>query len=644
MLLFSAAIMFAYPALPEEPEPKTLEPLVVTPTKTPTPLSQTGSSVTVIDQVEIEQKQAADVIQILREQPGFSLIQTGSRGGTTSIFTRGGNSNMNLILIDGMKVNQGGGAFDFSDLSTSGIGRVEIVRGPQSALYGADALTSVIQLFTPRGQGPFSLWAGAGAGNYDTNEQRTGFSWGNKLAGVFFEFDRIETSGILNINNDFRNYTAALRLDFAPLNDLDFTITGRHNQSRFEFPTEGAGDRFQAVLDPRQFNENERFVGTLGARYRQTMWLEHHLKGGVNLYYNNFEDPNDVPPDFPGPDSRTKSDEHRYLVDYHAVLSAPAVFQVVPLLTVGASYERQTFFQRSFPVTRPDTSVDRENHAGYGQLQLGWLGRVFLTGGVRYDSSTAFGQKVNPRVSAAVILPVTQTRLRGAWGTGIKEPSFFDEFGGFGIPGNPNIKAEKSESWEVGMDQPLFERLLEVGVTYFHNNFEDLIAGVPPTFVSRNIREAQSEGVELVLVMRPVKGWSARANYTYLETEVIDNGGVLTAEFVKGQPLLRRPRHSGGLSVAYEHDRFTATATLFVKGDSVDIQFDPATFTTSRVKLQGYEKLDLSLAYVLIRNVAGLKEIIWKTRMQNVLDQKYEEGFGFSTARFSFLTGFEARY
>src|SRR3989449_7856767 len=123
-------------------EPSTpMDPVVVTATKTETPVGQTGSSVSVLTREQIEQRQATDVLQMLREQPGFSLIQSGSRGGTTSIFTRGGNSDMNLVLVDGMKVNQGGGTFDFANITTVGIGRVEIVRGPQSALYGADAMT-----------------------------------------------------------------------------------------------------------------------------------------------------------------------------------------------------------------------------------------------------------------------------------------------------------------------------------------------------------------------------------------------------------------------------------------------------------------------------------------------------------------------
>ncbi len=630
----------------EQEKAPQLEEVVVTATKTETPVAETGSSVTVIKREEIERRQASDVLQILREQPGFSLIQTGSRGGTTSIFARGGNSDMNLVLIDGMKVNQGGGFFDFSDITTAGIGRVEIVRGPQSALYGADAMTSVIQFFTPRGEGPFSAWGFAGGGNYGTHEERTGFSWGNRLGGVFFEFANVETSGILKINNDYRNRTGALRLDLNPTPDLDFTVTGRFTSSRFEFPTEDAGDRFD-ILDPHQFGENERFVGTFSTRFRQTPWLEHRLKVGVNFENRNFVDPKDnIPGDafLPPGGTRTLDKEERILADYSAAVSVPKVWDLTPLMVIGGSYEHQTFLEQSRPPgVPPHTHVERETKSAYGQLQLGWKEHVFLTAGGRYDDSTVFGQEFTPRVALAVVAPVTLTRVRGAWGTGIKEPSFFAQFGGFGIPGNPNIKAEKSESWEVGVDQPLVGRLLEVGVTYFENRFRDLIAFVSFTEGSKNIQAVRTDGVELVMTLKPIKGWTASGTYTFLETNVTDDGGIGGQNtFPKGQPLLRRPRHSGSVSMGYTGNRLSVAAALFVKGDSVDRDFSRPG--SPRVTLPGYEKLDLSFAYTLFKDVAGLREVTWKTRLQNLLNERYEEVFGFSTARFSALTGIEVRY
>src|SRR5262245_37357732 len=251
-----------------------LDPVVVSATRTPTPVGETGSSVSVIDQPEIQARQMTDMLEILRDVPGLTVIQTGSRGGNTNIFTRGGNSNMNQVLIDGMKINDAGGAFDFATLTTVGIGRAEIVRGPQSALYGPDAMTGVLQFFTPRGEGPFSVWGSVKGGNYSTDEERIGASWGQRLGGAFFEFGRVHSGGILDVNDGYTNYTAALRLDLEPIPDLAFTLTGRYINSTFHFPTEN-GDLVDPFPDPHQFVDSDRFVGTFGVRYRQASWIEH---------------------------------------------------------------------------------------------------------------------------------------------------------------------------------------------------------------------------------------------------------------------------------------------------------------------------------------------------------------------------------
>ena len=639
------------PTTTTPPAPTTtapLDPVVVTATKTETPVGQTGASVSVITREQIEQRQMTDVLQILRDQPGLSLSQTGSRGGTTSVFIRGGNNNMNLVLFDGMKVNLGGGGFDFGNITTVGVGRVEIVRGPQSALYGADAMTGVIQFFTPRGEGPFSAWVSAEGGNYATHEERAGVSWGNKYAGVFFEYGHVSTQGILPVNNDADNDTLALRLDLSPIPELDFTFTGRYVASHLEVPTEGAGDRFD-TLDPHQFENVDRLILTLGGRYRQTSWLEHRVKLGASFISDRFVDPMDlgVPTDAFSPPEGTKttSKETRYFADYNIALTPPKFWQITPVFVLGGSYEYQDFRQRLHPVGVPNRTDEwRDTKSFYLQGQLGWMDRVFLNAGGRYDDATSYGTKLTPRVAGAAVAPVTNTRVRGAWGTGIKEPSFFEEFGGFGIPGNPDIKAERSESWEAGVDQPFWGDKVQLSATYFENRFKDMIAFVSVTQGSTNIQAAKSSGVEAVLVVRPFPGWSATANYTYLRTEVTNDGGITgQVNFLNGQPLLRRPKHSGSVSIGYAGDRVRAAGTLYVKGESEDVDFSGG-FPGVRKTLPGYDKLDLSCAIVLFKDVIGLKEITWKTRLQNVINEKYEEVFGFSSARISALTGFEVRY
>ena len=172
--------------------------------------------------------------------------------------------------------------------------------------------------------------------------------------------------------------------------------------------------------------------------------------------------------------------------------------------------------------------------------------------------------------------------------------------------------------------------------------FEDLISFVSFAEGFKNIQKAKTQGIEAVITLRPIEGWSAKAGYTLLDTEAMATAGVGGTAFVRGEPLLRRPKHSGSISLAYERDRLTTAATLFVKGDSIDRDFSKGG--SPRVTLAGYNKLDLSVGYVLFKGVMGLKDIAWKTKFQNLLNETYEEVFGFSTARLSFLTGIEVRY
>ena len=401
------------------------------------------------------------------------------------------------------------------------------MRGPQSALYGADAMTSVLQFFTPRGEGPLSIWGSAKGGNYSTDEERVGASWGNRLGGGFFEFGHVHTGGNLDVNNGYTNYTAALRLDLEPIPDLSFTLTGRYINSDFHIPTEGEGDLFEPFLDPNQSQESSRFVGSLAVRYRQTPWLEHRFRIGGNTESGRFSDPVDVPPDFPGADTINKTTENRLLFDYNAVVSPPKVVDIAPTIVLGASYEEEHFFQDNNPTFGAPNPVDESRHtwSGYGELQLAWRDRIFFTGGGRYDAARRSGRRSRRgsrgRRRARHGDPAAQRLGQGHQGAELLRP-----VRRLRHPRQSRSQPEKSESWEVGIEQPFFGGAFLAGATYFHNNFRDLIAFVGFTEGSENIQAATTQGVEVVFALRPIKGFRASANYTYLDTNVTDDGGI----------------------------------------------------------------------------------------------------------------------
>ncbi|MGH8566202.1 MAG: TonB-dependent receptor plug domain-containing protein [Gammaproteobacteria bacterium] len=630
--------------------PTELDPIIVTATRVETPLDQIPASVSVVKGEDIERAQMTDTLEVLRDIPGFTIVQTGGRGGTTSLFARGGNSNFNQVLIDGVKVNQAGGGYDFSDLTTDGVGRIEIVRGPQSALYGSDAITSVVQLFTRRGAGPLAARLGFAGGSFETFEEHGGISGGTDRYGYSLNVGRIDTDGILDFNNRYGNTTVASRFDWSPIETLDLTTTVRYNDSRFEIPTGIAGDRFEP-LDPNGFQERERLIAGPRAVWNPFPWWRHSLQLGFYREDFTFDDPLDAGVDFGS--SRTDTTQERLSADYNSTFFLPSFAGLTPTVTLGGYGEAESFEQDSlflFPGFRLSDRADETRDAGafYSQLILDWQERVTLVAGFRLDESSTYGTEVNPRVGLSYRLPGTETKLRASYGTGIKNPTFFENFGRtrFGR-GDEELDPERSESWEVGFDQtlPLGDYPVELSAIYFSSDFDDLISFVPQTDPNRialfNIQEARSRGVEVALrIVTPI-GIGFRGSYTYLDTEVVDSGDLGGTLFVEGEPLLRRPEHSGAFTVDYTAERWTASFNLTVKGSSIDRDFN-ADPSGARVRLDGYAKADIAVSYRPIENQLGMESLSITAKGQNVFDDDYEEVFGFSTAGANFLIGFRA--
>lgn len=618
--------------------------VIVTATKTAEPTTQATVAADVISQDQIQQRQQTDVLHLLRDVPGLTIVQTGSRGGTTSLFTRGGESDYNLVLIDGVKVNTAGGFYDFSDLTTTDIERIEIVRGPQSALYGSDAISSVIQVFTPRGDGPLEGTLRFRGGTDNTFEEQVKLAGGTTTSGYSLAVGCIDTDGILPINNAYSNTTLASRVDWDAIPDLQLTTTLRYIDSRFRFPTGSAGDRFDP-LDPRQYQDRRRLIIGPRARHRTTPWWEQTLQLGYFQEWRTFRDPFDEGIDFGSFVSHNT--EYRLSADYTSTFSLPTVLQVVPIFTIGGygeleHLEQQATFAGS--VTRVDPS--RNAQSFYSQLLLQWQDQLFVTSGFRLDDSAVYGTHVTPRASVAFVIPQLQTKLRGGYGEGLKAPSFIENFGS-GSPfviGNPNLQPEESTTWEVGIDQPLTTVAAELSLTYFSADYKNLVAfvsGRAPNFL--NIQSARAKGVEVGVRTFLSEELSVSGTYTYLDTTVIDAGPSGGTLFVRGKPLLRRPENSGAFIINYVRERLTANFALTLKGHAVDRDFftDPSG---KRVRLSGYVKGDLALSYRVFENRLGLHALTLESLVQNLFDQDYEEVFGFSTAGINFLLGFRAEF
>jgi vitamin B12 transporter len=237
----------------------------------------------------------------------------------------------------------------------------------------------------------------------------------------------------------------------------------------------------------------------------------------------------------------------------------------------------------------------------------------------------------NPRVAAAYTLSWTQTKLRGGYATGIRTPSFVENFG-TGSPfvvGNPNLKPEESLSWEIGLDQPFFDGCALLTATYFNNTYKDLMIFVSgPGVRFLNVGKAESSGVEAGFqVLLP---WQFRldGSYTFLETKVLQDGGIGGTAFPVGQPLLRRPKNQGSVALTYLGDRWTAAFIANVVGSSLDRDFSQPG--SPRVTLPGYTTIGLAGSYAVLQNVWHMRSLRLQLKIDNLLDADYEQVLGFS--------------
>jgi vitamin B12 transporter len=653
---FLLGVIVSDPAIAESEEKESvpiMDETLVTATRTETPVKELGVSATVVTEEEIKERQAVDALDVLRTVPGLNISQTGSRGGTTSLYPRGGEDNFTKVLIDGVSVNLGGGAFNFGSLLTENFERIEIVRGPQSALYGSDAIGGVINFITKPGEGKPSLRASTSNGTYlkgDKNyigEHSVGFAGGNEWIGASLAYARIDDNGYLDVNDDYWNNTFSGRVDVYPMDNLNFTFTGRYEQAEDKFPTGDAGDQY-SPLDPNQNLKTDEWVSGIQGQYRMLPWLEHVVLLGYHYNDQDFNDPEDLPADADYGAFFSNTEEKRYSVDYHFNVRYPSTETIRSTFTAGFEYMDESYDQQTRSIFlgaefRDALDENRDNRGWYAQEQLSFYNRLHLTAGARYEDNSEFGNEFVPRGSAAYEFTETGTVVRGAIGKGFKTPTFTENFAQGFATGNPDLAPEKSTSWEVGFDQVLWQNKLVFGATYFNQKFDDLITYInqaDPLPDFENIQAAESQGIELTALCKPGYGFTVGGNYTYLDTEVTDDGGVggPGSFFEEGKDLLRRPNHTVSAYINWAREGFQIRVDGLYVGERDDLDYrDP--FAPNRVTLDEYFIVDLATSYTFNLNHRYVKDFKIFAKIQNIFDEHYEEAFGFSPPDPSFRVG-----
>lgn len=623
-----------------------LSPVVVTATRLPTPVDSIAASVTVLEGAALRAEGVRHVSEALRRVPGLHVVQTGSFGGTTALFMRGAESDYVKVLIDGAPVNAPGGSFAIEHLTLDNVERIEVVRGPASVLYGSDAVSGVVQIFTQRGTGAPRVDVGLRGGTYSSVSADASLVGGTRTVRYGFGFSRSTTNGILAFNNDYDNTTWSGSVQASPDERTDVALSVRYTDGEFHVPTDGSGN----VVDRNAFSVNEQLVGALDIGRFLSEQVEARLLLTLNEVDGGFDDQPDGPADTLGFFGfRSVQSQTRRGVDARINVHARGA-----VLTAGAHLEEQN--ERSlnesmseFGTSTGSLDAERLNVAGYGQIYAIPVPGLALIAGARIDANEEFGTFYTYRAGVTYRF-ASGTRLRGSVGRAFKEPTFFENFSTSAFAqGNPDLVPERSFIWEIAVEQELWLGRLHVGATYFDQRFRDLIQftfrppnPTDPNFL--NVPAATARGVEIEVAARPLPALTLRTSVTGLSTKVEDPGFDTTVgdEFVQDSTLLRRPTFTLSAEVSYRLlDRATLAATVRHVGTRRDRDF--ATFPATRVSLDAYTVLDLAADVEFYRTGAGAA-LALQWRFENLFDQSYEEAFGFRAPGRRVVAGMRAGF
>ncbi|MBV8594087.1 MAG: TonB-dependent receptor, partial [Caulobacteraceae bacterium] len=588
------------------------EPIVVTATLIPTPSDEVASSVTLIGEGDIESHQWRTLPEALTLVPGLSVVQTGGPGGQTSVFIRGANSNHTKVIVDGLEANDPSqnDAFDFGQAVTADIARVEVLRGPQSSLYGSDAIGGVIDVETRAGHGPPKVSAQIEGGSFDTLNESGAvegswrrFSYAASVGHLFTGSTLVTPTALLApgeraIPDRYDNLTASTKLGWDPAAGVRLALVARYTAAFLRTTGEDFAD-FPAIPDAAQTKQATHDFGV-----RATAQIDLFHGRFANLFGLGYTDDRTLiqPPDDGFGAAPTLDEGDRVKADWRGTLAVSRT----ETLVLGAETKRERIIES--PVDASDAS-----RAGFVELQSRPMPGFTAAVSVRHDDDDRFGGATTFRVAPAFTIPGLGTILRATYGDGFKAPTLtqlFVSFPSFGFFANPSLRPETSRGYDAGFEQPLAGGRIRMGATYFHNDIRDLIETNATGSSWANIGRATTQGVEAFLAIAPVRRLSVRADYTY--TEARDD--------IAHQALLRRPRNRADLSAQWTpSDRLVFTATALYVGARVDGNRD---FSIPRLTASPYAVVNLAGAYRIRPGVTLF------ARVNNALDRHYQDPTG----------------
>jgi vitamin B12 transporter len=592
-----------------------LKPVVITASRAAVPAALVPAATTVLRGADLEAHAVRTVAQALQLVPGAHIVETGSYGGQTSLFLRGGENDYVKVLVDGVPLNQPGGGLDLAHLTTDNVERIEVVRGPASVLYGSDAVTGIVQIFTRAGAGRMQLGADARAGTYGSTQYGVDLEGGTAAVSYSARVSRFGSDGLYPVNNEYRNGVLSGRLRLRPDERTEASLSYRYGDNLYHFPTNSQGvpadsNQRSAERGPLASLSLRRTLGAVEVSTQAT-WRE------ARQLYNNE-------PDSVGGDASWSNDYLRR-AGAGLLLTWRPHGEGSTTLSAGVDYEDQrqhgrSEFSGAFGTFPDSIDVQRWTTGFYAQAVLD-ARSVAVTAGGRLDDNSQFDTHGTYRVGI-VVDPRGATRARASLGTGFKEPTFFENFAHGFVTGNPNLKPERSTSWEAGLDHVLSGGRWTLGATYFDQQFRDLIDFNGSTYF--NVPGANSRGVELDVNGLLTPAFAVAVRYTFLHTNVSAGGADTSADalFVPGKPLLRRPVHSLAPEVGMTlgaRTRVLVGVRWVGRRDDLDFN-QPAG--SRRVTLDPYTHVNVAAEYTI-----GMVDLTGK--IENLFDDESDEIAGF---------------
>ena len=617
----SAALLFVSTRLLAQ-EALELDTLVVTAGLQPLSARDVGSSITIITREEIELKQYRFLSDLLRDVPGFSVCQAGGAGSQTQVRVRGAEANHLLVLIDGVRANDpaGNDEFQYQLALTSNIERIEIIRGPQSATWGSDAIAGVINIIRHRDNAGSYVSGNIEAGSFNSYDTSLETGYGGESFRVDAWLSRIDTDGTNlsrtgNETDGMQNTSGKLTLDY-DADSLRASLWAQVTESRSEYDDI---DYFVTGLPTDADRYTDSKQSFLGGEMNYAS-LQHPWSGSFSVY--RMDTDNDSYSDQQWTES-TASQTFEYRLRGGMDLGLEQGHRI----NFALEREQVDFEQRGAAGTYGDPNQDQSYSSnGYALEYIGRAdGGLTWTISGRHDDYSDFENASTWQLAASYQLRPT-LRLRGSLGTGSKAPTFTERYGYFAdlFAGNPDLAPESSSAWEIGLDASWSNNRQSLQLTYFDQDLQDEIDGFvfdPETFMftARNkASDSHRKGVEASVDLQLGQSFTLAGSYTYTHATEKDSNGQTV-------PEARRPRHMAGVFATwfFVRDKGSLSMNLDYNGPQQDIYFSPLTFVSERVEIDAYLVANLGVTWRLSRalELTG--------RITNLFDEQYEEILGF---------------